>query len=89
MKPLEKKQNQMRMKEGHEDPASHHRLGFTYISRASASSPLFFTAENSLLLPGAKSIGVTFHICIMLIAICREILVKIRNTAYSIILEQK
>ena len=46
----------MRMeKEGHEDPASHHQLGFTYISRASASSPLFFfSAENSLLLPGAK-----------------------------------
>jgi len=50
---------------------------------------LFFTAENSGVLPGSKSIGTAFHICIMLLAICREILAKIRNTAYSIILEQK
>jgi len=82
----------MRMeKEGHEDPASHHQLGFTYISRASASSPLFFflLQKTPSCFQEQKSIGVTFHICIVLIAICREILVKIRNTAYSIILEQK
>lgn len=49
----------------------------------------FFKSENSLLLPGSKGIALAFHICIMLRAICREILLKIRNTAYSIIPEQK